>query len=464
MALQSIEILGYRGFKKKAHIDLAIPNGETPGSGLTLITGPNNAGKSSILECMRARGGYETPSFSAGVRNVSVDRVEITYVFDGQAETIQSIRKGSSETSVTGIKSSAKIFVLPSRRAFNPYFSRSVYTRDQHIQNSGLPSQRSAILSGFEYRLFNILRDQATHRAFNQLVSEVLGFEPEWSIDQSEQGTYFLKFFSAKHSHSSDGMGEGIVSIFAIIDSLYDSSPSDIVVIDEPELSLHPTLQKRLARLLLRLSADRQIIISTHSPYFVDLKGIQGGAQLVRVVSGDEGTEVHALSSSSISAINALSQGNLYNPHVFGLDARELFFQEDGIILAEGQEDVLLLPNIAEQLQETVLGHFFGWGVGGAGNIKHICRILSDLGFKKVAAVLDGDKLKEVKELNEQFPEYFVCAIPAEDIRTKEPRKEAKGVEGILDRKLQVRPEYAEDMKRLLSDVRGYMEEKPAAS
>lgn len=458
MSLESIEILGYRGFKKKARIDLAIPDGKTPGSGLTVITGPNNAGKSSILECMRARNGYQTSSFSAGVRNASVDLVKITYVFDGQEELLQSICKGSSETSVSGVISDTKIFVLPSRRAFNPYFGKSKYTREQHIQNSGLPSQRSAILSGFESRLFNILRDQDTHLAFNVLVAEVLGFEPEWSIDLSEEGSYFLKFFSANHSHSSDGMGEGIVSIFAIIDSLYDSSPRDIVVIDEPELSLHPTLQRRLAGLLLRLSCDRQIVISTHSPYFVDLKALQGGAKLVRVVSGAEGTEAHALSNDSISAINALSLGNLYNPHVFGLDARELFFQDEGIILTEGQEDVLLLPRIAAQLKEEVVGNFFGWGVGGAGNIKHLCRILSDLGFTKVAAVLDGDKLKEVEQLKELFPTYFVCAIPAEDIRTKKMRKASEGVEGILDSNLEVRMEHTENMKQLLAEIREYME------
>jgi len=275
MALESIEIIGYRGFKKKARIELAIPDGDKPGSGLTVITGPNNAGKSSVLECMRARSGYQTPSFSAGVRNASVDQVEITYVFDGQAESIQSIRKGSSESSVSGVKLQVNIFVLPSRRAFNPYFGRGAYTREQHIKKSALPSQRSAILSGFESRLFNILRDQDTHSTFNKLAAEVLGFEPERSIDQSEEGNYFLKFFSANHSNSSDGMGEGIVSIFAIIDSLYDSNPSDIVVLDEPELSLHPALQKRLAGLFLRLSRDRQIVISTHSPYFVDLMAIQ---------------------------------------------------------------------------------------------------------------------------------------------------------------------------------------------
>ena len=35
---------------------------------------------------------------------------------------------------------------------------------------------------------------------------------------------------------------------------------------------------------------------------------------------------------------------NIYNPHTIGIDARSCFFAEDGFIITEGQEDVLLLP------------------------------------------------------------------------------------------------------------------------
>jgi ABC-type multidrug transport system ATPase subunit len=38
-------------------------------------------------------------------------------------------------------------------------------------------------------------------------------------------------------------------------------------LIDEPELHLHPKAQESLAKLLLEESKDKQIIISTHSPY-----------------------------------------------------------------------------------------------------------------------------------------------------------------------------------------------------
>jgi energy-coupling factor transporter ATP-binding protein EcfA2 len=454
MPLNRIEIVGYRGFRRREVLDLAIPNGEI-GSGLTILTGPNNSGKSSILECLRARsGGQQTVSFSVGTRNADTEMVEIKYVVDGRDEVLRSLTKGSSETIREGVVPNFDIFVLPSRRAFNPYFHRNPWTREQYLMNSTLPAQRSSVLTNFESRLFTTIKNPGP---FNEMLEKVLGFRPEWTIDQSDQGTYFLKFFNGKYSHSSDGMGEGIVSVFAIVDSLHDSKSTDVIVIDEPELSLHPNLQKRLAALLGQLSTDRQIVISTHSPYFVDLQALRNGGNLARITATDNGTRINQLSDPAKASIRRLSEGNIYNPHVFGLDARELFFQEEQIILTEGQEDVLLYPKVAQQVDCKIKGSFFGWGVGGANNITHLCAILGDLGFKKVAALLDGDKTSELAKLKEKFPNYFFDCIPARDIRTKPARKATEPVSGLLDERLNVKPEFIEPLTRLFTALSDHM-------
>ncbi|WP_249605474.1 ATP-binding protein [Chromobacterium sp. IRSSSOUMB001] len=448
-----MEVLGFRGFKTLGAINFAVPNGRY-GSGLTTITGPNNAGKSSVLECLKARAGREAPSFTVGSRNISVEEVSIKYVINGEEEFIKSIRKGSSETKKVGVNPDFHVFVLPSRRAFSPYFSRSESSRGQYLANWGLTHQRSTTLSGFESRLFTILKNQA---AFNEILHEILTFKPEWSIDQSDQGQYFLKFFNGNDSHSSDGMGEGVVSIFAIVDSLYDSKPGDVVVIDEPELSLHPALQKRVANVLCRFASDRQIVISTHSPYFVNLEALSSGGQLARVTTGGEGTLIHEISDAAKESIRKLSRGNLYNPHVFGLDARELFFQEDKIILTEGQEDVLLFPYVAQQIEADIAGTFFGWGAGGASNIWHLCRILKDLGYKKVAGLLDGDKIDEKERLEAEFTEFLFVCIPAKDIRTKPARKATDEVQGLLDEDLKLKDEYVIQLKALFESLSRHM-------
>lgn len=455
MPITNLKIHGYRGFQTQGSINFATPNGQF-GSGLTTITGSNNSGKSSILECLRARAGNADISFTAGTRNTKINKVEIIYVVDNVEQKIESVSKGSSEVKSTKIdEPRIGVMVLPSRRAFSAYFGKNSYSRETYISVSKLPPQRSSQLDHFSSRLFTTLGNADE---FNKILNKVLMHEPQWTIDQSDQGQYFLKFFNGEHSHSSDGMGEGIVSIFAIVDSLYDSKPGDVVVIDEPELSLHPSLQKRVSDLLCEYAIDRQIIISTHSPYFVSPRSLANGGALARVVSENDGTKIYQLSEKSKGSISRLAETNLFNPHIFGLDARELFFQEDRIVITEGQEDVLLLPQIAEQLGIQVNWAFFGWGAGGAGNIGHLCAIFKDLGFKKVVGLLDGDKANDRDKLSKEFPEFHFLCIPAKDIRTKPARKAEEEVIGLLDTDRKLRAEHKLKMTELFADLKKSLE------
>jgi hypothetical protein len=463
MYLKNMKILGYRGFQHEQLISFAIPEQSKIGSGFTIITGSNNAGKSSIVECLKAREGYygAAPSFPSGTRNSLHEEVNIQYNFnDGSNEILKSVRKGSSETEFTNKNNEVKFFVVPSRRAFEPYFHKSNTSRDDYIYSNGFQAKRSSMLDQFSNRLFLIEKDNEVKNKYDDILEKVLGFRPEWAIDQNEQSQYFLKFISGQHSHSSNGIGEGIVSIFVIVDAIYDSKPGDIIIIDEPELSLHPSLQKRLSKLFIEYSKDRQIIISTHSPYFADICALSNGATLARVISTKEGTKIFQLSDKSKSLISKLASGNLYNPHTWGLDAREFFFQEDGIILVEGQEDVLLYPEIAKQLGKEIQGSFFGWGVGGSGNIPKLCSIAKDLGFKKVAVIFDGDKQKEFDRQKDNFPGYNFQIIPADDIRTKESREAVGEKQGVLSKDTILQEEYRDEMNHIFDSLNEYFKDE----
>lgn len=190
----------------------------------------------------------------------------------------------------------------------------------------------------------------------------------------------------------------------------------------------------------------------------MSLTALAAGGHLARVTTGPEGTTINQLSVESKALIAKLATSNINNPHVFGLGARELFFQEDRIILTEGQEDVVLYPQVAAQLGKTIDANFFGWGAGGASNIPHLCRILSDLGFMKVAALLDGDKADEARALSASFPDYFFQVIPAEDIRTKPARKATDQVVGLLDEKLALKSEYRDATAAVFSSLAEYMD------
>lgn len=66
------------------------------------------------------------------------------------------------------------------------------------------------------------------------------------------------------------GSGVEIILTLLLLRSISGESKGGIVyLIDEPELHLHPKAQEKLVELLMEESSDKQIVMSTHSPYIV---------------------------------------------------------------------------------------------------------------------------------------------------------------------------------------------------
>ena len=67
-------------------------------------------------------------------------------------------------------------------------------------------------------------------------------------------------------------LGSGYEMMFSLIYSYYlskQNGKSLIILIDEPELHLHPMLQEKFVNFLLEISKNSQIIITTHSPLLI---------------------------------------------------------------------------------------------------------------------------------------------------------------------------------------------------
>ena len=458
--IKKILIHGFRGFASQQTLNFAVPNNNT-GSGLTILVGPNNSGKSSIIESLTAvtQPEGQLPTFGEGKRNISADsRVKIQVTNgDENTYTLSTVTSGGSETTLSGTltnPSGAEIFVLPSRRTFDPYFGKSDVARASYVIHQQKLQSTRAGQTAFSGRIFHINNDLDKRKKFETVLSKVLDPLPNWTIDQSEQGQYYLKYSNGTHTQSSDGLGEGLLSIFFIVDALYDSQPGSMIVIDEPELSLHPQLQAKVRDLLLEYSTDRQIVISTHSPKFIDWHAIAAGAQIARITNRDGEVETHELSSESRSNIAGFLN-DMNNPHVLGLDANEVFFLADKVVLLEGQEDVMFLPRVLEYLDVSVAGEFYGWGVGGAEKMSTIAQILKDLGFKKVAGILDHDKASKIPDLENKFSTYLFVAQPADDIRTKTNKPNKTSL--LSDGNDSVREEYKAPMRVIVSEINSYL-------
>lgn len=458
MSIQTLEIVGLRCFGVAQNASFSLPNGKR-GSGLTLFVGPNNGGKSTMIEALRGLAARKTQSFTVGKRNPAAnDSVAITATdHNGGLHTLKTIGPGGSEAAYSGTGTLGRIFVLPSRRFFNPMFGKSEMSRDVYITNIGLPPVRGSTLDQFAYRLFSIHGDAAKRKQFDDVLSSLIQPLPEWTIDLSDGGQYFLKFRNKRTAHNSDGLGEGLVSCFFIADALYDSNQTDIIVIDEQELSLHPMLQRKVVGLLSEYASDRQIVLATHSPYFVDFEWVVEGAEIGRVfLDKNDDIQIRQLSRESVKRVEPFLR-NRHNPHILGLDAREVFFLDDGIILVEGQDDVCSYPEVAKQLTLEFSGHFFGWGAGGAENMVAVASMLRDLGFMKVIPIFDGNKRHTAKQFEAEFPTYGCFVIDADDVRTKPRRKETKEVSGLLDVDGKLPPHYVEPVKQLVAATNEYL-------
>ena len=459
MSVEKLTIKGLRGFANEQDLRFAQPTGEA-GSGITILVGPNNGGKSTVVESLQAWSARRAPTFPEGKRNQRAgDRVSIRIELDDGMHELRTIDTGGSQIIREPEDHLANCYVLPSRRFFDPYFNEGEMDRQSYLSSFRVPNTRSTTTANFSYRLFTVLKNLPR---FNEVLARVVDPPPTWTIDQSDQGGYYLKMNSEGQFHSSDGLGEGIVSLLFIVDALYDSDEGDLIVIDEPELSLHPTYQRRLAGVLADFARSRQIVYATHSPYFVDFQHVMNGAEVARVHKRAESSRISQLDRSTAEQFKGLLR-NSNNPHVLGLDAREVFFQEDGVVIVEGQDDVLRYPSILDQLVSLgrldgdsasyLRERFFGWGAGGAGNIERVASLLHDLGFERVAGIFDKNQRHLIPSLQSKFGGYFFSSIPADDIRTKPATDGREATYGLIDESGELRSEHVQETGILFNKV-----------
>lgn len=464
MHLERLEVTGLRGFAKTECLELAIPNGEF-GSGITVLVGPNNAGKSTIVEAFAIlsrsdpQDGHYGSSIPRGKRNERAgSKVHLRVVRQGdKASELKTIAAGGALTET--LWGSVGAFVVPSRRIFHPFFERfpEYMSRSTYANQGAHPSLRSSTLDRINERIFSA---HGGRDRFNSVFAKVVDPVPDWNIEQTDDGRYYLQFRFGNAVHSSDGLGDGLLSIWLIVDALYDSSRGEIIVIDEPEQSLHPAMQKRLFALLGEHARDRQLVYATHSPYFLNWTAVFNGARVTRVWRKEERSVLSALKPETAARLRGLTR-NLHNPHVLGVDAGEAFFLEDKVILVEGQDDVVYYRLIGEQIGREMPGEFFGWGVGGAGNMAHIAQMLADLGFERVVGILDKDQEALKPELESRFPQFRFFVIPAPDVRTKKAVSQRPEVAGLLDEKGNLRDGYRTTTEEMFDEIKALLTSSP---
>lgn len=155
----------------------------------------------------------------------------------------------------------------------------------------------------------------------------------QYDIRLTKQGSSFLV------GAASSGERELLTYLFAIFAlNVRDA----LIIVDEPELHLHPKWQKTLLQLFIRLAqfTGNQFLLATHSPTFVSPESIQ---YVSRVFSHQQRS--HILRLNTIVLPEAKHLLNIVNSQ----NNERLFFADE-VVLVEGLSDRIFF--------EAVLDHY----------------------------------------------------------------------------------------------------------
>lgn len=450
MAVNSLEVLGYRGFATSQSLEFSVPNNQAEGSGITFILGANNSGKSAFLEVLKFfGGGGVTPELDGSQRNRKAgQRIEARINFlNNETGTLKTVATGGSVTETRWSGNNApNIYYLPARRLLNHKTHRSGATRRDAMQQLSQKTRDNSTLDYFHGRLFQLVQNEEELKKYNALLAEILGYELKWTIEK--EGNHFIQYEIDAVTHTSEGAGDGIINLMIIADALYEAAPIDTIIIDEPEVSLHPSAQRRLYSVIKRYSQNVQIILATHSPYFIDFEAIAQGANAARFYKEGDEIQIKALPATARTKIQGILN-NARNPHILGANAKEIFFVSDGILLVEGQDDVLCLERASRELGIPVQGNMFGWGVGGETNMPFFAELLKSLGYKKVVGILDSNATV-IADLRRDHPEYTFLQLSCPDIRDKNAENAKVEKIGLFTSGCQLKRESQDELRQLL--------------
>lgn len=146
-----------------------------------------------------------------------------------------------------------------------------------------------------------------------------------------------------KHLSPVEHLGNGMKSIYML--SLLETYIEDekripsIIIVEYPELFLHPSLQKTASKILYRLSKKNQVIFTTHSPNMVAnfTKG-----QICQIVLDEEGYSAARRNADIDDILDDL-----------GYSAND-FLNVDFVFIVEGKQDKTRFPLLLEKYYSEI--------------------------------------------------------------------------------------------------------------
>lgn len=344
---------------------LAKPGGTiTIRPGITTLVGPNGSGKTRALR-----------SIQRTLRNRGMEAAHVRFLPAGRTGPIERYRAATEQPGVGPNQGEA-------------YYGHVSYRSQWHEIESVVGDlmnldQRPDLRIKVETRL-------------QQLFGRGIDFQ--WS--QQGLGMSFTGMSDNARYHS--GLeASGITQLVSLLAAIYDDAIKTLII-DEPEISLHPQLQAFILEEMESVAGDwatpgkKRILISTHSPSFLplrslaDLPGIVffGGEADCRQVDPADGL----LQSSKLKDFVARTS----------LSHRQALFAER-ILLVEGPSDEIIAARSAQRLGLKIEARNTQiLPALGKGEFREARKLFTEIGMR-VTVLADLDALADDNRLVNDF-------------------------------------------------------------
>tara|TARA_Y100001933_G_C18968169_1_gene551249 strand:+ start:61 stop:1719 length:1659 start_codon:yes stop_codon:yes gene_type:complete len=243
-----------------------------------------------------------------------------------------------------------------------------------------------------------------------------LGFDPETEADKldlffnplTSLGFYksleiFVNEFDYSINATELGSGFQNAIVLAILKSFEERRKNGaLFLIEEPEMYLHPQMQRSLYKTMRKIGETNQVIYVTHSPNFVTIPNFD---EIAIVSKNEDGTFITKSSLPFDQDLKNKFQKEL-NP-----ERNELFFAKK-VLIVEGDTEKMAFPVFAERMEldfDKVGGSIIE--VGGKRNLPDFVNLALSFNIP-VALVYDTDssdfsnKKDEEAEFNQTLESY----------------------------------------------------------
>jgi len=255
------------GIIKKANINI---------DGLVVIAGENDTGKStlgkSIFALLRSRNEY----FNMLPKLFKDNSIYKNSVMKIETDKMSYFRKNDSiyRTYTNNEPNDIDVIFVESPLVWNlqEFFNTTVQLESRLSQigeNISIPYP--FLMKDLDYKLhtqkpstINTTKNQNIKNSLTKIMNGEF-------VKNAQSNNYF--FYRDKNSYNLINMATGI-KYFGIIQVLIDNNRLNenvILILDEPEVHLHPKWQLKLAQVIISLMQNGiKIVINSHSPYMIE--------------------------------------------------------------------------------------------------------------------------------------------------------------------------------------------------